>query len=83
MAMPESMLKDWELLTEQNQRQARTFIRFLLSQQGREGLDPFMPQTEAQLLERVDRSLRQIEQGEYEDAEVVEAALAAKYGLNI
>lgn len=33
MAMPESLIRDWERLSEQNQRQARSYIHLLLSQQ--------------------------------------------------
>ena len=40
MAMPEVMLKDWELLNEQNQRQTLAFMRFLLSQQEEDRADP-------------------------------------------
>ena len=81
MAMPESIKRDWELLTEQNKHQTQTFISFLLSQQGDEDTQHFKPQTEAQLFERIDRSLAQIEAGDYQDAEEVEAELMAKYGI--
>ena len=33
MAMPESMLRNWELLTEQNRAQIQNFVDFLLAQQ--------------------------------------------------
>ena len=36
---------------------------------------PFCPQTEEQLLARIDHSLDQIEEGEFQDAEVVEREL--------
>ena len=38
----------------------------------------FKPQTEEQLFERIDRALAQIEAGDYQDAEEVEAELMAK-----
>ncbi len=41
------------------------------------GPAPFQPQTEAQLLARIDHSLSQIETGEYADAEDVENELLA------
>ena len=81
MAMPESIKRDWELLTEQNKRQTQTFISFLLSQQEDEDSRHFKPQTEAQLFERIDRSLAQTEAGNYQDTEEVEAELMAKYGI--
>ena len=40
---------------------------------------PFQPQTEEQLLARVDHSLSQIEQGLYEDAEDVENEMMMGY----
>lgn len=81
MAMPESVLREWELLTDQNKRQTQTFISFLLSQQGDEDAQHFKPQTEARLFERIDRSLAQIEAGDYQDTEEAEAELMAKYGI--
>lgn len=81
MAMPESVKRDWELQTEQNKAQTRTFISFLLSQQRDEDSQHFKPQTEAQLFERIDRSLAQVEAGDYQDTEEVEAELMAKYGI--
>lgn len=33
MAMPESLIRDWERLTRQNQAQAQSYISLLLSQQ--------------------------------------------------
>ena len=45
------------------------------------GLAPFQPQTEAQLLARIDHSLAQIEQGEFMDAEEVENELLAEMDL--
>lgn len=81
MAMPESIIRDWELLTEQNKRQTQAFISFLLLRQWDEDVQHFKPQTEAQLFERIDRSLAQIETGNYQDAEEVEAELMAKYGI--
>lgn len=81
MAMPESIKRDWELLTEQNKRQTQTFISFLLSRQEDEDARHFKPQTEAQLFERIDRSLAQIEAGNYQDAEEAEAELMAKHGI--
>ena len=41
---------------------------------------PFQPQTEAQLLARIDHSLAQIDAGEFSDAEDVENELLA--GMN-
>lgn len=41
---------------------------------------PFQPQTEEQLLARIDHSLSQIESGEYSDAESVEQELLS--GIN-
>ena len=83
MAMPESVKRDWELLNEQNKAQTQTFISFLLSQQDTQAADRvhFKPLTEEQLFERIDRSLAQIDAGEYRDAEEVEAELEAKYGI--
>ena len=42
------------------------------------GPDPFQPQTENQLLARIDHSLAQIESGEFSDAEDVENELLAE-----
>lgn len=42
------------------------------------GPAPFQPQTEAQLLARIDHSLAQIEKGEFSDAEEVENELLAE-----
>ena len=42
------------------------------------GPAPFQPQTEAQLLDRIDHSLAQIEAGEFTDAEDVENELLAE-----
>ena len=42
------------------------------------GPAPFQPQTEAQLLARIDHSLAQIESGEYSDSEEVENELLAE-----
>lgn len=39
------------------------------------------PLTEQQLFERIDRSLSQAKSGMYQDAEEVEAELAAEFGL--
>ena len=43
-------------------------------------ITPFQPQTEEQLLARIDRSLAQIEAGMYSDAEDVENELLAEIG---
>lgn len=37
MAMPESLIRDWELLNENNQKQARSYIHLLLAQQEETG----------------------------------------------
>lgn len=37
MAMPESLIQDWERLNEQNQKQARSYISLLLAQQREKG----------------------------------------------
>ena len=61
------------------------YTRYLLSGLKEEhgGFDetgpaPFQPQTEAQLLARIDHSLAQIEKGEFSDAEEVENELLAE-----
>lgn len=36
MAMPESLVRDWERLNDQNQAQARSYIRLLLARQREE-----------------------------------------------
>ena len=45
------------------------------------GPAPFQPQTEAQLLARIDHSLAQIGTGEFSDAEEVENELLAEIDL--
>ena len=36
MAMPESLIQEWDRLNEQNRKQAHSYIRLLLDQQERE-----------------------------------------------
>jgi len=37
MAMPESLIQEWDQLNEQNRKQARSYIRLLLNQQAQTG----------------------------------------------
>ena len=65
-------------LKEDQLEAVQTVILAFLKQDGRvdeNGIAPFQPQTEAQLLARIDHSLAQISTGEYSDAEDVENEL--------
>ena len=44
-------------------------------------IEPFQPQTEDQLLARIDHSLAQIENGQYSNAENVENELLARFDI--
>ena len=68
-----------EMLNEDELRAIQTVARVFIAQSG--GANPFLPKTSAQIEERIDASLKQLEQGQYEDAEDVEKEIAAEYGL--
>ena len=42
---------------------------------------PYQPLTEEQLLERIDTALKHINEGLYEDTELVEESLRAEFGI--